>query len=46
MILMAESNKNTLAPGSFRARVKNFVLNFGIAIVWLVKSIVKYIKRR
>lgn len=43
---MAKSNKNTLAPGSIRARVKNFVLNFGIAIVWLIKSIAKYIRRR
>ena len=43
---MAKSNKNTLAPGSIRGRVKNFVLNFGIAIVWLVKSIFKYIRRR
>ncbi len=37
---------NTLAPKSLRARVKNFILNFAIAIIWLVKSIAKYIRRK
>lgn len=34
-------NKNKLAEKSLFANFKNFILNFGIAIIWLVKSISK-----
>ena len=33
--------QNKLAEKSFFANFKNFCLNFGIAIVWLVKSLMR-----
>lgn len=43
---MAKQQKNKLAEGSLFANLKNFFLNFVIAIVWLVKSINKYIRQK
>ena len=42
---MSKFQKNKLAESSFFANLKNFILNFIIAIVWLVKSMGKYIAR-
>lgn len=35
--------KDKLADKSFFANLKNFILNFAVAIYWLIKSIGKYI---
>ncbi len=37
--------KNKLADTSVSANLKNFLLNFAIAIVWLVKSLGKYARK-
>lgn len=42
---MNKAQKNFLAEKSLIKRIKNFTLNFLIAIVWLVKSMAKYLKK-
>ena len=42
---MNKVQKNFLAEKSLIKRIKNFTLNFLIAIVWLVKSMAKYLKK-
>lgn len=42
---MNKRSRNVLAEKSLIKRAKNFILNFGIAIVWLVKSLAKYLKK-
>ncbi|HIX84499.1 MAG TPA: hypothetical protein H9979_08195 [Candidatus Megamonas gallistercoris] len=38
--------KDKLADKSVFANLKNFILNFAIAIYWLLKSISKYLKQK
>lgn len=42
---MNKSQKNILAEKSLIKRIKNFTLNFLIAIVWLIKSMIKYLQK-
>ena len=42
---MNKVQKNFLAEKSLIKRITNFTLNFLIAIVWLVKSMAKYLKK-
>lgn len=42
---MNKSQKNVLAEKSLLKRLKNFILNFLIAIAWLIKSISKYLQK-
>lgn len=42
---MNRRTKNILAEKSLIKRSKNFILNFIIAIIWLVKSLAKYLKK-
>ena len=42
---MNKVQKNFLAEKSLIKRIKNFNLNFLIAIVWLVKYMAKYLKK-
>lgn len=42
---MKKSRRDTLAEKSLPAKWKNFALNFIIAVYWLIKSVIKYIKR-
>ena len=42
---MNKVQKNFLAEKSLIKRIKNFTLNFLIAIDWLVKSRAKYLKK-
>lgn len=43
---MNRLQKDKLTEKSLLANLKNFILNFGIAIYWLIKSISKYLKQR
>lgn len=43
---MAKKQENKLAEKSLFANLKNFILNFAIALVWLVKSVSKICWRK
>ena len=43
---MNKTQKNKLAEKSLLANFKNFILNFGIAIYWLIKSFGKILKQK
>ena len=43
---MARKQQNKLAEKSLFANLKNFILNFAIALVWLVKSVSKICWRK